>query len=75
MLQERFATSHCDWIDGSAFMHSESEEINQQIVHYVNNSVDIRKRSNVICNCIDDRQYDCNMDELGPFYPGKTYTS
>ena len=51
----RFATSHCDWIAGSAFIHSEPEEINQQIVHYVNNSVDIMERPNIICDRICEK--------------------
>ena len=64
----RFATSLCDWIDGSAFKHSEPKGINKQIVHYVNNSIDIMERPNIICHCTDDQTHDCDVDELGPVF-------
>jgi len=32
------------------------------------------KQDKLICYCIDDQYYTCEIDELGPVYPGQTYT-
>ena len=56
----RFATSHCDWIDDSAFMQLNSQDVNKEIIQLVNNSfVQDRIMNNYICFCKNYQQYNC----------------
>ena len=55
-------------------MYSDPHTINQQIIQYVNNPIEVNKFNNTICHCKDDQQYNCTIDELGPVYPGQTFT-
>ena len=75
MSNKRFATSHCDWIDNSVFMQSDPYEVNQNVIQYVNNSMEFKIRlSNHVCYCSDDQHYNCSIDELGPVYSGQTFS-
>ena len=72
-----FATSHCDWSRDSVFTESDPFEVNQKIIHYVNNTVASNESYNIprdICYCTDDQHYNCSIDELGPVYPGQSVT-
>ena len=74
VFEGRFATSHCDWIDDSAFMQFNSQDVNKEIIQLDNNSfVQDRIMNNYICFCKNFQQYDCSIDELGPVYPGQSY--
>ena len=72
----RYAISHCDWIDNLFFIDSDPLEINKQVIHYVNNSMELFNKMNIpndICYCTDDQHPNCSIDELGPVYPGQTF--
>ena len=70
----RFTTSHCDWGSDTMFARSDPQEINQQIVHYINNTMALKmSMPNDFCYCTDDQHYNCSIDELEPVYPGQTY--
>ena len=74
VFEGRFATSHCDWIDNSAFMQFNSQDVNKEIIQLDNNSfVQDRIMNNYICFCKNYQQYNCSIDELGPVYPGQSY--
>ena len=71
----RFATTHCDWFRNSAFIQFDPYELNKKIIHYINNSMSLKPSiPNDFCYCSDDQHYNCSIDELGPVYPGQTYT-
>ena len=70
----RFSISHCDWIDDSAFMQLNSQEVNKEVIQLVNNSFTLdRIMDNYICYCTDHQHYDCTADVMGPVYPGQNY--
>ena len=74
---KRFTTSHCDWMEGSIFTQSDPFEVNKRIIRYINNSMAVKlnvPNYNTICYCTDDQHYNCSIDELGPVYPGQTYS-
>ena len=71
----RYTTSHCDWIRPPfvIFKQLDPFEVNQHIVHYVNNTMSLRSTvPNTVCYCTDDQHFNCSIDELGPVYPGQT---
>jgi len=74
MFSNARATSHCNWIDDSVYKYADPHEINQHIIKYENNSFDSFQNVQNICYCTDDQHYNCTLDELGPVYPGQTYT-
>ena len=50
---DRFRTSHCDWIDDSAFMQLNSQEVSKEVIQLVNNSFTLdRIMDNYICYCM-----------------------
>ena len=70
----RFLTLHCDWIDDSAFMQLNSQEVNKEIIQLVNNSFTLDEiTNNLICYCRDHQHYNCTVDAIGPVYPGQNY--
>ena len=73
MFNKKFATSHCDWIDVSVYKHSDSHRVNNNIIQYINNSLKTIKANKTICYCRDNHNYSCEIDEIGPVYPGQTY--
>ena len=72
---KRYAFSHCNWISDSVFIHLDPLEVNQYIVHAVNNSKALTSTIiSSICYCTDSQHYNCSTDELGSVYPGQTYS-
>ena len=65
--------THCDWIDDSAFMQFNSQEVNKEIIKLVNQSYTRYPETNYICYCKNHQHYNCTIDELGPVYPGQSY--
>ena len=63
---------HCDWIDDSAFIHFNSQEVNKEIIKSVNHS-SLQYPVKHICYCKNHQHYNCTIDELGPVYPGQNY--
>ena len=61
--------SHCKWLTSAAFHNYNAGEINKQIIS--NNDHDCNYHRHV-CYCSQSKQVDCNIDELGPVYPGQT---
>ena len=61
--------SHCKWLSTAAFCDINPGEINQQII-----KIDGKNWShhNRICYCFQNGTNDCNIDVLGPLYPGQT---
>ena len=69
-----FLISHCDWIDDSAFMQLNSQDVNKEVIQLVNNSFTLDKiRNNWICYCRDHQHYNCTAHAIGPVYPGQNY--
>ena len=73
LADERFSISHCDWIDDSAFMQLNSQEVNKEVIQLVNNSFALYEIDNYICYCTDHQHYNCTADVMGPVYPGQNY--
>ena len=63
-------TSHCRWVDTSAFHGYDPTIINKQIIvhHNYNNQMNKHK---TICHCLNNVT-DCSLDVLGKVYPGQT---
>ena len=76
VASKRLSMSHCDWMEGSFFVQSDPFEVNKQIIHYVNNSMAVKLENfcNVACYCTDDQHYNCFVNEVGPVYPGQTFS-
>ena len=73
LANERFSISHCDWIDDSAFMQLNSQEVNKEVIQLINNSFALYEIDNYICYCTDHQHYNCTVDVMGPVYPGQNY--
>ena len=70
----RFLISHCDWIDDSAFMQLNSQDVNKEVIQLVNNSFTLDEiTNNYICYCRDYQHYNCTAHAMGPVYPGQNY--
>ena len=75
LSNKRFSTTNCDWMEESVFMHFDPFQINKQIVQYINNSMTAKPDvSNIACFCEDNKYYNCSIDEVGPVYPGQTFS-
>jgi len=75
LSNKRFSTSNCDWIEQSFFMHSDPFQVNKQIIQYINNSMTTKPHKlNNACYCTDNQHYNCSIDEVGPVYPGQTFS-
>jgi len=75
VTNKRFSMSHCDWMEESFFAESDPFEVNKQIIHYINNSMTVKLSvPNTICYCTDNQHYNCSIDDLGPIYPGQTFS-
>ena len=72
-ISEEYVTSHCSWDNNTAFSNSitDPKEVKKKIISYVNNTIK-GERTRLLCVCNTSQDYDCNIDELGPFYPGET---
>ena len=63
-----YITPHCKWISTAAFQEYDSTVIYQQIIK-VNNQKFIYHK---ICHCSQNGSKNCNVNTLGPIYPGQT---
>ena len=62
--------SHCKWLPTAAFYGANPGEINQQIIKIDGNNWTHHNR---ICYCFQNGTNNCNIDVLGPVYPGGTF--
>ena len=75
LFSKRYSLSHCEWLENSAFLTSNPQTINQQYIEYTNNLFTLPSiMQNHICICLDDRNYNCTIDELMPVYPGQKHS-
>ena len=75
VTNKQYSTSRSEWTGHPMFPQSDPLDVNKQIIHYVNNSMAVQPSvPNTICYCTDDQHYNCSIDELGPVYPGQTYS-
>ena len=72
LSNKRFSTTNCDWMEESVFMHLDPFQVNKQTIQYINNSMTIKP--DVSCFCMNDQHYNCSIDEVGPVYPGQTFS-
>ena len=63
-----YFTPHCRWVPNAAFHNYNPEVIHQQIIKIKGENLTYHK----ICHCFQNGSYDCNIDTLGPVYPGQT---
>ena len=63
-----YFTPHCWWIPNVAFHNYNSRVIYQQIINIKDENLTYHK----ICYCFKNGSYNCNIDTLGPVYPGQT---
>lgn len=80
LFNSKYAISHCRWNTtnvlmgdylGSAFYHAKPRVVNKKIIQLHNNSIEGKEINRIICICANSTEYDCNIDELGPYYPGQ----
>ena len=67
-----YLTSHCSWDHNAAFSIANPKEVNKKIISYVNNTITVNGSRRLMCVCNTSQEYDCDIDYLGPFYPGQT---
>ena len=67
----RYAITHCGWKQKAAFLHTRAGVINENVIRYVNDSLEHESFQKRICLC-DHKNYDCFQENIGPFYPGQT---
>ena len=65
-------TSHCKWIDESLFQNSDGSILYNKITHKDKLKLGIHT---AVCYCQWTSHYNCNVNELGPIYPGQTLTA
>ena len=74
----KYSITYCGWDELAAFTHTRPKVVNQNVIHYVNDSLEYDTIIKDICFC--DKKYqqpgllgfNCTIDELGPYYPGQT---
>ena len=70
---------HCSWLPQSAYSKALPPIVNDQYIHFINNSgksemLSQSARHKTLCYCNTDSHYDCYKEILGPTYPGQTIT-
>ena len=60
-------TSHCQWLPDAVFYNYSPKVIYQQIIKIHGQNLTYHK----ICHCFKNGSYNCNIDTLGPVYPGQ----
>jgi len=67
-------TVHCMWLGDSVFNTVMPYIINSKIIQITNTEGQqmMLHETKTLCYCINDTHYDCNIDELGPIFPGQT---
>ena len=74
----KYSITYCGWAEGAAFTQTRPKVVNQNVIHYVNDSLEYNIIYKDICFCDEKYQqpgllgFNCSIDELGPFYPGQT---
>ena len=58
---------HCQWLPNAAFHHYSPKVVYQQIIKIRGQNLTYHK----ICHCPQNGSYNCNVDTLGPVYPGQ----
>ena len=74
----KYSITYCGWTKPAGFIHTRPKVVNQNVIHYINDSLEHDKIVKDICFC--DKKYqepglpgfNCTLDKLGPFYPGQT---
>ena len=74
----KYSITYCGWTGPAGFTHTRPKIVNQNVIHYINDSLEYDKIVKDICFC--DKKYqepglpgfNCTLDKLGPFYPGQT---
>ena len=61
-------TTHCKWLSSAVFRNYSPEYINRQIIRNDEQDCNYHKH---ICYCSNSKQVYCNIDTLGPVYPGQ----
>ena len=61
-------TTHCKWLSSAIFRNYNPEDINKQIIQNDKKDCDYHKH---ICYCSNSKEVYCNIDTLGPVYPGQ----
>jgi len=74
----KYGITYCGWTEYSAFLHTRPETVFQNVIHYINDSLEYDKIHKDICFCDIKYQrpelprFNCTIYKLGPFYPGQT---
>ena len=61
-------TTHCKWLPSATFHNHSPEDINKQIIQNDEQDCDYHRH---ICHCSNSNKADCNINTLGPVYPGQ----
>ena len=74
----KYSIRYCGWAERAAFTQTRPKLVNQNVIHYINDSLEYNTILKDICSCDEKYQkpglpgFNCSTDELGPFYPGQT---
>ena len=74
----RYSITYCGWAEYAAFTQTRPKLVNQNVIHYINDSLEHNIIHKKICLCDEKYQkpglpgFNCSTDGLGPFYPGET---
>ena len=63
-----YLTPHCRWIANAAFHNYNHSDVYQKVIKTHGQNLTYHK----ICHCFQNGSYNCNVDTLGPVYPGQT---
>ena len=62
-----YFTPHCQWVPNAVFHDYNPKVVYQQIINVYGQNLTYHK----ICHCFQNGTYNCNVDTLGPVYPGQ----
>ena len=62
-----YFTTHCQWLPNATFHNYSPKILNQQIIKIHGQNLTYHR----ICHCSQNGSYNCNVDTLGPVYPGQ----
>ena len=60
-------TPHCQWIPNTVFYSYNPSSVYQHIIRIYGQNLTYHK----ICHCFQNGSFNCNVDTLGPVYPGQ----
>ena len=61
-------TPHCQWLPNAAFHNYSPRVVYQQIIKIHGQNLTYHK---ILCHCLQNGSYNCNVDTFGPVYPGQ----